>query len=242
MSSIARDVRYFVRTLGRQPGFALTVVLSLAIGIGANTVMFGVAKRILLERVAARDPESLVLLEWSAKEFPTQSLSGSVSFIDGARSTSFSHPAYVSFLQNAKTLTDIVAFSDTDRLNVSIQGTPTMASGVLVSGNYYTGLGVGAAAGRTLTTRDDTPGAAPVAKARTVSDVEVSPSMVMALKLPPTASTSASCRSVGAIGASVNRKASMVAMSGAIMPAPLAMPLMLTVTPSISAMRVASLG
>lgn len=163
MSSIARDIRYFVRTLSRQPGFALTVVLSLAIGIGANTVMFGVAKRILLERLAAKDPDSLVLLEWKANEFPAKSLSGNVSFLDGATSTSFSHPGYTSFVQNAKTLTGIVAFSAIDRLNVSAHGTPTMARGALVSGNYYPALGVGAAAGRTIAPSDDRPGAEPVA-------------------------------------------------------------------------------
>lgn len=163
MSSVARDVRYFVRTLGRQPGFALTVVLSLAIGIGANTVMFGVAKRILIEQLAARDPASLVLLEWRAPDFPAQSLSGNVSFVDGASSTSFSYPAYVSFVQNARSLTGIVAFSSIDRLNVSMNGAPTIARGAMVSGNYYDALGVGAAAGRTFTANDDTPGAEPVA-------------------------------------------------------------------------------
>ena len=55
-------IRYFARTLVRQPGFALTVVLSLALGIGANSAMFAVAKTILLDRLAVRDPESLVLL------------------------------------------------------------------------------------------------------------------------------------------------------------------------------------
>jgi predicted permease len=163
MSTIARDLRYFVRTLGRQPGFAITVVLSLAIGIGANTVMFGVAKRVLLDRVAARDPESLVLLKWRAKEFPAESLSGNISFADGASSTSFSHPSYVAFARTTKTLSDLVAFSAIDRLNVSMQGTPTIARGALVSGNYYEALGVGAAAGRTLTPADDRPGAEPVA-------------------------------------------------------------------------------
>lgn len=163
MSAIFRDVRYFVRTLGRQPGFAITVVLSLAIGIGANTVMFGVAKRILLERVAARDPESLVLLEWSATDFPAKSLTGSVTFDDGARSTSFSHDAYLAFTQNAKSLGDLVAFSAIDRLNVSAYGEPGIARGAMVSGNYYSALGVRAAAGRTLQASDDTAGAEPVA-------------------------------------------------------------------------------
>ncbi|PYQ30368.1 MAG: hypothetical protein DMF56_06025 [Acidobacteria bacterium] len=148
---IGRDIRYFFRTLGRQPGFALTVILSLAVGIGANTVMFGVARAILFDHIAARDPESLVLLEWSANDFPAESLSGSVSF-DGAnaRSTSFSSPAYEMFARNARTLSSLVAFSGIDRLNVSIHGEPTIARGAMVSENYYDALGVRAALGRLL--------------------------------------------------------------------------------------------
>jgi predicted permease len=145
---IGRDIRYFLRTLSRQPGFALTVILSLAVGIGANTVMFGVARAILLDHIAARDPESLVLLEWVATDFPAESLSGSVSFDGGsAKSTSFSYPAYEAFAR-ARTLSSLVAFSAIDRLNVSIHGEPAIARGVMVSDNFYDDLGVRAAIGR----------------------------------------------------------------------------------------------
>ncbi|HJQ40334.1 MAG TPA: ABC transporter permease [Thermoanaerobaculia bacterium] len=145
---IGRDIRYFLRTLGRQPGFALTVILSLAVGIGANTVMFGVARTILYDHIAARDPESLVLLEWVANDFPAESLSGTVSFDGGnATSTSFSYPAYEAF-SRANTLSSLVAFSSIERLNVSIQGEPTMARGAMVSTNYYDALGVRPAIGR----------------------------------------------------------------------------------------------
>ncbi len=84
--------------------------------------------------------------------------------------------------------------------------------------------------------------AVPVAKASRVSDVEVSPSMVTALKLSTTPSARRRCSAGAAIGASVNTKASMVAMSGAIMPAPLAMPQMVTVVLPIFASAVAPLG
>lgn len=148
---IARDLRYFLRTLGRQPGFALTVILSLAVGISANAVMFGVARAILFDHIAARDPESLVLLEWSANDFPAESLSGSVSFDGGnATSTSFSYPAYEIFARNARSVSSLVAFSGIDRLNVSIDGEPTIARGAMVSDNYYDVLGVNAALGRLL--------------------------------------------------------------------------------------------
>jgi predicted permease len=148
-------LRYFARTLVRRPGFALTVILSLALGIGANSVMFAVAKTILLDRLAVRDPESLVLLQWTMKDVPADSLSGSMS-IDGdhATSTSFSHPGYAFLARSAKTLTDLVAFSGIDRVNVSIGGDATIARGAMVSGNYYSALGVNAGLGRTLAPGD----------------------------------------------------------------------------------------
>jgi predicted permease len=143
--------RYFVRTLVRQPGFAVTVILSLALGIGANSVMFAVAKSILLDRLAVRDPESLVLLKWTADEFPAESLSGHVAFEgESATSTSFSYPAYLHLSRNAKTLTSLVAFAGIDRLNVSLAGDATIARGAMVSENYYSALGVNAHLGRTL--------------------------------------------------------------------------------------------
>jgi predicted permease len=149
-------LRYFIRTLVRQPGFALTVILSLALGIGANSVMFAVAKTILLDRLAVRDPESLALLKWSAAEFTAESLSGNISFGEGgsATSTSFSYPTYESLARNAKTVTSLVAFAGIDRINVSVDGDATIARGGMVSGNYYSVLGVNAALGRTLTPTD----------------------------------------------------------------------------------------
>ncbi len=86
------------------------------------------------------------------------------------------------------------------------------------------------------------PAAAPVAKASSVSEVEVSPSMVTALKVSATPSLSRLCSTGAAIGASVKTKDSMVAMSGAIMPAPLAMPQMVTGVPPTRAIAAAPLG
>jgi hypothetical protein len=84
--------------------------------------------------------------------------------------------------------------------------------------------------------------AAPVANRRSVSEVEVSLSTVTALKVLPTARDSRSCKTGAAIGASVATKDSMVAMSGAIMPAPLAMPLIVTVAAPSLTVRVAPFG
>ncbi len=84
--------------------------------------------------------------------------------------------------------------------------------------------------------------AAPVAKASRVSDVEVSPSMVTALKVSSTPLLSSDCSTAAVSGASVNTKDSIVAMSGAIMPAPLAMPLMVTLALPSFTVAVATFG
>ncbi|MCY1305164.1 hypothetical protein D9M70_549540 [compost metagenome] len=84
--------------------------------------------------------------------------------------------------------------------------------------------------------------AAPVAKSISVSEVDVSLSTVTELKVGPTPAESRACSAAGAMSASVTTKESIVAMSGAIMPAPLAIPLVVTLTPPISAMRVATFG
>ena len=84
--------------------------------------------------------------------------------------------------------------------------------------------------------------AAPVANSIRVSEVEVSPSTVTQLKLVAVPAVSSACSTACGRAASVKTKLSIVAMSGAIMPAPLAMPLIVTVTPSMAAWRVASFG
>ena len=84
--------------------------------------------------------------------------------------------------------------------------------------------------------------AAPVANSISVSEVEVSLSTVIELKLGSTPADRSDCSTEGAMSASVTTKDSIVAMSGAIMPAPLAMPLIVTLTPSISALPVATFG
>lgn len=158
------NIRHFLRTLAKQPGFTTVVILSLAIGIGATTVMYAVAHRVLLERMQVVDPDSLVLLKWKSPEFPAESLSGNVSFGEGGpESTSFSHPALLYFREHSKTLPQIVAFSSLDRLNVSTGAEAAGARGQFVSGNYYSDLGVRAALGRLIQPSDDAAGAAPVA-------------------------------------------------------------------------------
>jgi predicted permease len=158
-----QDLRFGGRLLRRSPVFSLVAALSLALGIGANTAIFSLVDRMLLERLPVRAPDELLLLEWeSGKELLPTSISGHYAE-EGrrARSTSFAWDTYEELRRRLRTVSALVAFAETDRLNVSVEGQAELADGQYVSGNYFDALGVGAALGRTLTSGDDRPGAEP---------------------------------------------------------------------------------
>lgn len=147
------DVGYAVRTLRRQPTFAVVAIATLAVALGANTAMFGLVQRILLDRLPVRDSEQLVLLSRSS---PEQALH-----------TRF---AYLFFRQlNASSGTDGVFDAvlcravGSERVTVGTDAGGVAATGELVSGNFFEALGVTPHLGRLLSPSDDvTPGAHPV--------------------------------------------------------------------------------
>lgn len=162
-----QDLRYAARQLRRNPGFAVTAVLTLAIGIGANAALFGVVNQLLLKPLPVASPRELVLFNW------LEGRKGMRTGMDGVRttdeatgratSTSFSYPTFQRLQQANRTLTDLFAFYPFQQLNLVVDGHADVFSGQYVSGSYFRGLGVAAIRGRTLTEEDDTPGAQPVA-------------------------------------------------------------------------------
>jgi len=157
LDTLAQDVRYGLRQLGRQPVFTAVAVLSLALGIGANTAIFSLIDAVLLKTLPVKNPDQLVLFNWvSGPEIPMEMLSGSMSITDeSASSTSFSYATFEQFRQNGEALSHLFAFAEIDRLNVGIDGQAELASGQVVSGNYYEALGVATVAGRAITGSDD---------------------------------------------------------------------------------------
>src|SRR5205085_1979380 len=166
MSTIMQDLRYGTRMLAKAPSFTAIAVLSLALGIGANTALFSVIDAVLLKRLPVKEPERLVLFKWVAGEkFRLNHYQGNSSRDESGRlvKTSFAYQTYKRFReQQSDVLADVFAFGSVS-LNVNANGQADVANGQAVSGNYYAGLGVPALIGRTFTDEDDKASAAPVA-------------------------------------------------------------------------------
>ncbi len=167
LADAVQDLRYAARQLRRNPGFAATAILTLAIGIAANTALFGVVDELLLKPLPVPSPRDLVLFNWLEGRQNMRTGMDGVRTTDEATgrstSTSFSYPTFRRLQEANRTLTELFAFYPLEQLNVVVDGSADVSSGQFVSGNYFRGLGVGAALGRTLTDEDDRPGAPPVA-------------------------------------------------------------------------------
>ncbi|MEK6322443.1 MAG: ABC transporter permease [Acidobacteriota bacterium] len=167
MGSLGQDLRYGVRMLLKSKAFTVIAVLSLALGIGANTALFSLIDAVLLKTLPVKKPNELVLFSWlGGPRGLSRGIMGSTKTdpATGMRtSTSFSYFTFERFRDNNETLADVFAFAPLHQLNVSVDGQPEIASGQFVSGGYHAGLGVRAVMGRTITTDDDQAGASHVA-------------------------------------------------------------------------------
>jgi len=166
MNILLQDLRYGFRMLLKQKGLTAVALLSLALGIGANTALFSIVDAMLLKMLPVKEPERLVLFKSVAPpEFSVGGYYGS-SNNDPATGlryrTSFPYQAYQRLREQQGPLSDVFAFSNVG-LNVNADGQADVANGQAVTGNYYSALGVQPAIGRLLTDDDDKPGATPVA-------------------------------------------------------------------------------
>lgn len=163
-----KDLRHGARTLLRDKGWTAVVVLSLALGIGANTALFSAINGLFLKKLPVRDPDTLVRLKWAGRnDMVTDSSDYGFSSKDATgltvRST-FSYPMFRQFVADNGTMEDLFACAPYyGRANVVVDGQADIATAFISSGNYYRVLGLTANPGRTIVPDDDQPTASPVA-------------------------------------------------------------------------------
>ncbi|MBO0858644.1 MAG: ABC transporter permease [Chloracidobacterium sp.] len=162
IADLWQDLRFAARMLLKQPAFTLIVILTLALGIGANTALFSVVDAMLLKMLPVKEPERLVFFKAIFPQgFRTSRYTGSPDS-DPNKRTSLPYQSFQRMREQQTVLSDIFAFGSV-ALNVNADGQTDVASGQVVSGNYYAGLGVRPLLGRTIADGDDRAAAAPVA-------------------------------------------------------------------------------
>jgi putative ABC transport system permease protein len=150
LDEIARDVRYAVRMFVKNPGFTVAIVLTLALGIGANTAIFSLIDALMLRWLPVANPQELVQVS-----FRTSENSGGVE-------DSFSYPIVRALSERTDVFAGVTGFSGFG-FEVGAPGSLTRVPGALVTGGYYETLGVKPVIGRLIARADDEPGAPLVA-------------------------------------------------------------------------------
>ena len=146
VETLVQDARYALRMLGRSPAFAAAAILTLGLGIGANSAIFSVVDTLLLKRLPVADPSELVTLKTT-----------------DPRNTdyNFSYAAFQQLRESTSGVVDLTAANRTRSIRATVEGQLVGVNRKAVSGNYFAVLGVPAEAGRIFTNADDTFGTAP---------------------------------------------------------------------------------
>ncbi len=178
LSELGQDVRYGCRNMTANKAFSALAVLSLALGIGANTAIYSFMESILLRSLPVADPESLVVLNWHSRP-PQEGSKEWVHVIHGVQgilwpgdkgalvSGMFPYRAFETLGETLREENPVFStlfgyFNGLNR-NLATRGQAASGSTEYVTGGYFRGLAVSPAAGRLIDSEDDRPGAAPVA-------------------------------------------------------------------------------
>ena len=140
IDGLLQDIRYAFRTLASSPGFVAVAVLSLALGMGANTAIFSVVNGVLFKPMPVHDPEKLVAVYATTPRLNVPS--------------QFSYPDYLDYREQNDVFSDLFAHFGVP-LSLADGDQPEMVWGEIVTGNYFTGLGAEPAVGRTIIPEDD---------------------------------------------------------------------------------------
>ena len=169
-----QDFHFGLRMLRKSPGFTSVAVLTVALGIGANTAIYSFMESILLRSLPVANPESLVVLNWHSRP-PQEGSNEWVHVIHGVQgilwpgdkgamvSGMFPYGALETLRNENPAFSTLFGYFNGLNHNLSIHGQATSASTEYVTGEYFRGLAVSQAAGRLIDSEDDRPGATPVA-------------------------------------------------------------------------------
>jgi hypothetical protein len=178
MHGLTQNVRYSLRQIRKSPGFAAITVITLALGIGGNSAIFGVINAVMLRTLPVKDPGRLVLLKWKAKSTPKTISSssyancppGSGPLLEGgdiisdvpldSGGCSFSFPFFEQVQSERNIFSDVAAFVPAE-LSVNSEGRTSRVRGLFVSGDFFSTIGTRPAVGRPLDQHDDSQVASP---------------------------------------------------------------------------------
>ncbi|QOY90362.1 ABC transporter permease [Paludibaculum fermentans] len=174
LSELGQDIRYGWRTMTSNKAFSALAILSLALGIGANTAIYSLMESILMRALPVAEPESLVVLNWTSQ--PPQNASKEwVHVVHGIQGIlwpgdrgalvtgMFPYPAFETLRQETAAFSTLFGYFNGRKHNLAVRGQAVSAATEYVSGEYFRGLAVAPAAGRLIEAEDDRAGAAPVA-------------------------------------------------------------------------------
>ena len=148
LDKLVRDFRFSFRSLAQSPGFAVTAILTLALGIGANTAVFSVMNAVLLRSLPVADPDRLVYFRTSNPPLGTGTID---------TNETFSYSVYDALRQQARGLSAVIAYVPLSaaKVAVRIDADPEEAEGDMVSGAFFSGLGVNVPLGRGFSEADE---------------------------------------------------------------------------------------
>jgi predicted permease len=146
MTSFLQDIRYAIRILAKAPGFTIVAILTLALGIGANTALFSVVNGVLLNPLPYAHPESLVAVYSRTPAF---------------RHASISYPNFLDWARDNHTFSSLAAFRNDD-FNMTGTGEPERLKVEMISANFFSLVGVNPVIGRSFLPQEDIVGGAPV--------------------------------------------------------------------------------
>ena len=162
LTGLTLDLKLGYRVLEKARGWTLVVLVSLALGIGANTALFSAVDGMLFRTLPVADPDGLVRLRWTGDNGAARNVMSSGSTGGMGVSGSFSYPVFEALRDANETLAGMLAATLTS-LTLVVDGRAEMATGLAATGDYFRVLGVQPAAGRAIVPDDDRPGAEPVA-------------------------------------------------------------------------------